>query len=71
MLGHAKERWQEDLFVSVPLREMVPDDHILRRVDAVLDLSWLRLEVKPLYDATTGRPSVDPEVAVRLMPGGG
>lgn len=67
MLGHAKERWQEDLFVSVPLREMVPEDHILRRVDAVLDLSWLRSEVKPLYDATTGRPSVDPEVAVRLM----
>lgn len=67
MLGRAKERWQEDLFVSVPLRDMVPADHILRRVDGVLDLSWLRGDVASLYDATTGRPSVDPEVAVRLM----
>ena len=36
-----KNRWQEDLFVASPLRDLVPDDHVLKRVDAVLDLSWL------------------------------
>lgn len=66
MLG-IQERWQEDLFVAGPLRDLVPDDHILRRVDAVLDLSWLRDEVRALYNEQNGRPGIDPESAVRLM----
>ena len=41
MIGK-QERWQEDLFVAGPLSSLVPDDHILKRVDKVLDLSWLR-----------------------------
>ena len=66
MIGR-QERWQEDLFVAGPLRGLVPDDHILKRVDKVLDLSWLRDEVKAHYDEQQGRPSIDPEAAVRLM----
>ena len=46
---------------------MLRDDHVLVRVDRVLDLSWLPSEVAELYDAGGGRPSIDPEVAVRLM----
>jgi len=34
-----KDRWQEDLFVAGPLRDLVPEDHILKQVDRVLDLS--------------------------------
>lgn len=66
MIGR-QERWQEDLFVAGPLRDLVPDNHILKRVDKVLDLSWLRDEVKAHYDEQQGRPSIDPEAAVRLM----
>jgi transposase len=49
------------------LRDVLPDDHVLVRVDGVLDLSWLHDEIAGLYDAAAGRPSIDPEVAVRLM----
>ncbi|TIT83030.1 MAG: transposase, partial [Mesorhizobium sp.] len=42
-------------------------DHILARVDRVLDLSWLRDEVANLYCNDNGRPGIDPKVAVRLM----
>ncbi len=66
MIGN-QQRWQEDLFIAGPLSSLVPDDHILKRVDKVLDLSWLRKEVTPLYCETNGRPSIDPESAVRLM----
>lgn len=66
MLGR-QERWQEDLFVAAPLRELIPDDHILKRVDRVLDLAWLRDEVRDCYDEERGRRSIDPEAAVRLM----
>jgi transposase len=62
-----QERRQEELFVAGPLSSLVPDDHILKLVDKVLDLSWLRDEVKDLYCCDNGRPGIDPEAAVRLM----
>lgn len=58
---------QEDLFVAGPLRDLVPDDHILKRVDAVLDLSWLHEAVRECYCQDNGRPSIAPESALRLM----
>ena len=42
MLGR-KERDQLELFITGSLRQLVPDDHVLARVDRVLDLSWLRV----------------------------
>src|SRR5215207_6484099 len=66
MLGR-KERDQLELFISGSLRQLVPDDHILARVDRVLDLAWLRDEVADLYCSDNGRPGIDPQAAVRLM----
>jgi transposase len=66
MLGR-KERDQLELFITGSLRQFVPDDHVLARVDRVLDLSWLCGEVADLYCEGNGRPGIDPEVAVRLM----
>src|SRR5690242_16406632 len=54
-------------FISGSLRQLVPDDHVLARVDRVLDLTWLRAEVAECYCPEEGRPGIDPEVAVRLM----
>jgi transposase len=58
---------QEILFLPCPLVDMIPDDHILKRVDAILDLAWLRAEVADCYDTRGGRPSIPPESVVRLM----
>jgi transposase len=66
MLGR-KERDQLELYMCGSLRDLVPDDHVLVKVDGVLDLSWLHEEVAELYAAGFGRPGIDPEVAVRLM----
>ncbi len=66
MIGN-QQRWQEDLFVAGPLSSLIPDDHILKQVDKVLDLSWFRKEVADCYNANMGRPSIDPESALRLM----
>jgi transposase len=62
-----QNRWQGELFVAGTLEQLIPDDHILKRVDAVLDLSWLRSAVADCYCADNGRPSIDPEAAMRLM----
>ena len=66
MLGR-RERGQLELFITGSLRQLIPNDHILVRVDRVLDLSWLRDEVADLYCADNGRPGIDPEAALRLM----
>jgi transposase len=39
---------------------------LLRQIDAVLDLSWLRDDIAPSY-SHTGCPSVDPKVMVRML----
>jgi transposase len=66
VLGH-KERNQLELFITGSLRQLIPTDHVLVRVDRVLDLSWLRGEVADCYCCDDGRPGIDPEAAVRLM----
>lgn len=66
MLGH-KDRGQLELFITGSLRQLIPDDHILVRIDHVLDLTWLPHEVADCYCADNGRPGIDPEAAVRLM----
>ena len=60
-------RGQLEFFVCGSLRDLVPDDHVLARVDRVLDLSWLHDEVGNVYAPRVGRPAIEPEAAVRLM----
>jgi len=62
-----KDRWQEDLFVASPLSALVPEEHILKRVDKVVDLSWIHEAVRECYCQDNGRASIDPELALRLM----
>src|SRR5690242_7126301 len=57
---------QDRLFYEFDLETMVPADHLLRKVDAVLDLSGLRAQLAPHY-SHTGRPSVDPELMIRML----
>ena len=66
MLGY-QDRDQQNLFIVCSLAELVPDDYILKCVDKVVDFFWIRKEVRELYDTERGRPSIDPESALRLM----
>ncbi len=65
MMGERLGR-QDRLFYEFCLDDRVPGDHLLRRIDAVLDLSWLRRELAPYY-SHTGCPSVDPELMIRML----
>lgn len=57
---------QDRLFYEFNLEEMVPGDHLLRKIDSVFDLSWLRGALAPYY-SHTGCPSIDPELMVRML----
>lgn len=65
MLG--RHRSEPALFQYVNVEALVPKNHLLRKVDAVLDLSFVREAVSACYSATRGRPSIDLEMALRMM----
>ena len=65
MMG-ARIGGQERLFYEYSLEDRVPADHLLRRIDAVFDLDWLRGELVPYY-SHTGRSSIDPELMIRML----
>ncbi|HEX2091206.1 MAG TPA: IS5 family transposase [Longimicrobiaceae bacterium] len=58
---------QPALFQMVDLEALVPADHRLRKLDAVLDLSFVREVVAGCYSAGRGRPSIDPELVIRML----
>jgi len=66
MLGDDRKRDAGDLFHTFNVNELIPPNHMLRKIDAVLDTSWVREDVADLY-SDRGRPSWDPEVIVRMI----
>jgi len=59
-------RDQGQLFYCFNLEEVVPGDHLVRAIAAVLDLSWVRAELAPRY-SPMGRPSIDPLLMIRML----
>lgn len=52
-------------FVSI--EELVPKDHLLRKIDRVIDFGFIREKVKDLYCADNGRPAIDPAVLFKML----
>jgi transposase len=57
---------REPMFYYVRMEQIVPENHLLRLVDRHIDFSFIRGKVKHLY-SHTGRPSIDPEVLLRML----
>jgi transposase len=54
------------MFYYVRMEDIIPENHLLRLIDRHIDLKFVRGKVKHLY-SRTGRPSVDPEVLLRML----
>ncbi|AXI45190.1 IS5/IS1182 family transposase [Sulfitobacter sp. SK012] len=65
MLG-PKQEAQGALFYEFSLEGHVPQDHLLRSIDRFVDLSSIRAHLADFY-SHTGRPSVDPELLIRML----
>jgi transposase len=57
---------QAALFYEFSLERHVPADHLLRSIDRFVELGELRRELAAFY-STTGRPSIDPELMIRML----
>src|SRR5499433_2623355 len=65
MMGRLKHE-QEQLFYEFRLDEVIPGDHLVREIAAVLDLTWVHGELVPYY-SNLGRPSIDPVLMIRML----
>jgi transposase len=62
-----KKRVPQDSFYGSYLYDrIVPKDHLLRKINAVVDLSFVNDLVKDRYNPDFGRPAEDPEFMLRL-----
>ena len=51
----------------VSLDSLVPSNHLLRKVDAHIDFSFIHQKVAPLYCADNGRPAQDPTMLFKAL----
>ena len=59
------QRVEAQLFYEFDLDAHVPPNHVLREINRFLDMGGMREKLKPFY-SHTGRPSIDPELIVRM-----
>ena len=64
MLG--RKAFTPKLFYSYSLEAQIPDDHLLRRVAAVVDFAFVRRLTARFY-SRTGRPGLDPVVLFKTQ----
>lgn len=62
-----REEHQQRMTLLPPLETFIPEDNRLRKLDNVLDLDFIHEAVRDYYCQDNGRPSIDPEVIIRLF----
>ena len=65
MMGRL-EPGQERLFYNFRLEDQIPPNHLMRKLDALLDFEAVRDQLETFY-SEIGRPSVDPELMIRML----
>ena len=64
------EGWKKDgrkEVVIIDIDALVPSDHLLRKVEKVMDYDWLYERLRPYYCAGVGRPGTDPVVLIKMV----
>lgn len=51
----------------ISIDQLVPENHLLRAVEASIDFDFIYDEVRHMYSEDTGRPSIDPVVLIKLI----
>ena len=68
--GIKMEQWQQDNrrdVVMVDIDQLVPKDHLLRKIEKVMDYDWLYERLSPYYCHGVGRDGTDPVVLIKMV----
>ena len=64
------ERWRKngrnDAYV-IDVDTLVPEDHLVRKIEKVMDYDWLYERLEPYYNHQVGRPGIDPVVLIKMV----
>ena len=58
---------QQSELEMVTIASLVPADHLLRKIDAAIDFTFIHERVAPLYCPDNGRPALDPVVLFKML----
>jgi transposase len=64
------EAWKKDArkdLVITDIDALVPQDHLLRKIEKVMDYEWLYERLSPYYCHDNGRPGTDPIVLIKMV----
>ena len=64
------QRWRQDSrkeVVITDIEALVPQNHLLRKIEKVMDYEWLYERLEPYYCEDNGRPSTDPVVLIKMV----
>lgn len=62
-----RETSKQNEYEIVLIEELVPQDHLLRKIDRAVDFSFIHDLCKDLYSPDTGRPAIEPELLFRML----
>ena len=62
-----KEQNERDILEFVNMEDLIPANHVLRKIDAAIDFTKIYDLVEDLYCEDNGRPSVDPVVLFKIV----
>ena len=60
-------KMDRNVIEMVEIDRLVPDGHLLRKIDKAIDFNCLYEMVEALYSEDNGRPSVDPVVLLKMV----
>ena len=63
----ARGKMDRDAIEIVGIDSLVPQEHLLRKVNEAVDFNRLYEMVEPLYSEENGRPSIDPVVLFKMV----
>ena len=64
------ENWKKDARRDVGITDidaLVPKDHLLRKIERIMDYDWLYEKLAPYYNQEVGRPGTDPVVLIKMV----
>ena len=64
---YTERKSKQNKLEMVILEELVPQEHLLRKIDAAIDFSFINKLCKPYYSENNGRPAIEPEVLFRML----
>lgn len=62
-----KEDGKQEKVEVVMIEQLVPENHLLRKIDKYIDFSFIHELCAPYYCKDNGRPAIEPEVLFKML----